>query len=88
MAARKAQGVTLLEAEGFQYQRAFDFVATMATKANLWSARRHAEKRAELVRILQTPNLMHRNNQGDTVTISGLEKRYLKSARPRHPIIM
>ncbi|NTG20713.1 hypothetical protein G6L00_09750 [Agrobacterium rhizogenes] len=33
-AVKKAQGVTLLEAEGFQYPRAFDFVATMATKAN------------------------------------------------------
>ncbi|MDX0886101.1 hypothetical protein GOD57_14355 [Sinorhizobium medicae] len=33
-AVKKAQGVSLLEAEGFQYPRAFDFISTMATKAN------------------------------------------------------
>lgn len=33
-AVKKARGVSLLEAEGFHYPRAFDLIATMATKAN------------------------------------------------------
>ncbi|OCJ11218.1 hypothetical protein A6U86_22325 [Rhizobium sp. AC27/96] len=33
-AVKKAQGISILEAEGFHYPRAFDFIATMATKAD------------------------------------------------------
>ena len=33
-AVKKAQGISILEAEGFHYPRAFDLIATMATKAD------------------------------------------------------
>lgn len=33
-AIKRAQGISILEAEGFHYPRAFDLIATMATKAN------------------------------------------------------
>ncbi|UWU25426.1 DUF4297 domain-containing protein (plasmid) [Rhizobium sp. CB3060] len=57
-AVKKAQGVTLLEAEGFQYPRAFAFVATIATKAN--HLQRTTTRRALQEHLKGTQAIYHR----------------------------